>query len=230
MLLAAGLQDSSNWGVPNSGVLHDQGQEELPPPQPSCHGLCLPLQAGQPPSMLSVGTHAHAFFAVQRATYCGPCWAIRKERKRKEGEKGGALTKMKRKQTLSLTACQDCMQGSVLPSIPLSWFVDTPHHVNQYCELRTVLPASLLSERLTATAGNPPDVVLGQSLHAREPVCCCAQDESSIAAHLGERAPKLADGESVALDEQGATEDLNDEDVPDTGTHLHLPRASCNMQ
>ncbi|KAL0046515.1 hypothetical protein WJX82_002614 [Trebouxia sp. C0006] len=41
-------------------------------------------------------------------------------------------------------------------------------------------------------------------------------DESSIAAHLGERAPKLADGESVALDEQGATEDLNDEDVPDT--------------
>ncbi|KAL0022374.1 hypothetical protein WJX77_005710 [Trebouxia sp. C0004] len=41
-------------------------------------------------------------------------------------------------------------------------------------------------------------------------------DESSIAAHLGERAPKLADGESVALDQQDATEDLNAEDVPDT--------------
>ncbi len=31
--------------------------------------------------------------------------------------------------------------------------------------LRTVLPANLLSERLTATAGNLPDFVLGQSLH-----------------------------------------------------------------
>ncbi|KAL0030916.1 hypothetical protein WJX79_000862 [Trebouxia sp. C0005] len=41
-------------------------------------------------------------------------------------------------------------------------------------------------------------------------------DESSIAAHLGERAAKLADGESVALDQQDATEDLNDESVPDT--------------
>lgn len=86
--------------------------------------------------------------------------------------------------------------------------------------LTTVLPANLLLERLTATAGNPPDFVLGQSLQARKPGYCSAQDESSIAAHLGERAPKLADGESVALDEQDATQDLNDDDVPDTGTHL----------
>ena len=57
-----------------------------------------------------------------------------------------------------------------------------------------------------------------------------SQDESSIAAHVGERAPKLADGESVVLDQQDATEDLNNEDVPDTGTHLHLPCAQCNMQ
>ncbi len=49
ILLAAGIQDSSNWGVPDSGVLHDQGQEELPAPQPACHGLCLPLQAGPLP-------------------------------------------------------------------------------------------------------------------------------------------------------------------------------------
>ncbi len=26
----------------------------------------------------------------------------------------------------------------------------------------------------------------------------------------------------MALDQQDATEDLNDEDVPETGTHLHL--------
>ncbi len=73
MLLAAGLQDSSNWGVPDSGVLHDQGQEELPASQPPGHGLCLPLQAGQCPALLSLGTHAS--FAVQKAEYCGPCWA-----------------------------------------------------------------------------------------------------------------------------------------------------------
>ena len=74
MLVAAGLQDSSNWGVPDSGILHDQGQEELPAPQPPCHGLCLPLQAGQPPALLSLGTHAS--FAVHRATYCSPCWVL----------------------------------------------------------------------------------------------------------------------------------------------------------
>lgn len=89
MLLAAGLQDSSDGGVPDSGVLHDQGQEELPAPQPACHGLCLPLQAGQRPALLSVGTHA--FFDVQRAAYCGPCWAI--------------------KTTKKLTLCRDCNES-----------------------------------------------------------------------------------------------------------------------
>jgi len=73
VLLAAGIQDSSNWGVPDSGVLHDQGQEELPAPQPACYGFCLPLQAGQHPALISVGTHAS--FAVQTAVYCGLCWA-----------------------------------------------------------------------------------------------------------------------------------------------------------
>ncbi len=57
---------------------------------------------------------------------------------------------------------------------------------------------------------------------SRTPWYCFTQDESSIAAHLGERAPRLADGESVALDQQDGTEDLNDEDMPETGTHLHL--------
>lgn len=44
-----------------------------------------------------------------------------------------------------------------------------------------------------------------------------AQDESSIAAHLGERAPKVADDESVALDQQDETEDVSEEDVAGTG-------------
>ncbi len=68
------------------------------------------------------------------------------------------------------------------------------------------------------------------STSSKTPCYCVTQDESSIAAHLGERAPKLADGESVALDQQDASEDVNDEDVPDTGTHLHLPYAPCSMQ
>ena len=38
------------------------------------------------------------------------------------------------------------------------------------------------------------------------------QDESSIAAHLGERAPKLADDESAALDQQDNTEDVDDQE------------------
>ena len=44
--VGTGVQDSSNWRVPGCGFFHDQGQEELSPPQPSRHGLCLPLQAG----------------------------------------------------------------------------------------------------------------------------------------------------------------------------------------
>ena len=80
MLLAAGLQDSSDWGVPDSGVLHDQGPEELPTPQPPCHGLCLPLQAGQHPALLSLDTHAHASFAVQSRIL----WPLLGEKKTKE--------------------------------------------------------------------------------------------------------------------------------------------------
>ena len=41
------------------------------------------------------------------------------------------------------------------------------------------------------------------------------QDESSIAAHLGERAARTADAESVAPDNDDNAESVADEDVPD---------------
>lgn len=42
-----GVQDGTNWGVPDSGVLHDQRQEELPAAQSSGHGLRLLVQTGE---------------------------------------------------------------------------------------------------------------------------------------------------------------------------------------
>lgn len=41
------------------------------------------------------------------------------------------------------------------------------------------------------------------------------QDESSIAAHLGERAARTADAESAAPDNGDNAESVADEDVPD---------------
>lgn len=45
--MPVGLKDSPNWGVLNSGILHDQGQEELSASKPLGHGICLLVQTGQ---------------------------------------------------------------------------------------------------------------------------------------------------------------------------------------
>ena len=49
---------------------------------------------------------------------------------------------------------------------------------------------------------------------------CYWQDESSIAAHFGERAPKLAEDESAAPDPQDGGDNAEDQDVSvhDSGT------------
>ena len=53
------------------------------------------------------------------------------------------------------------------------------------------------------------------------------QDESSIAAHLGERAPKLAEDESALLEQQGNAEDIDNQESAENGA---TPNASAAVQ
>ncbi len=122
-----------------------RGKKNFLPPNPLVMGFAFLFKLVSPPSLLSVGTHAHASFAVQKAEYCGPCCATMMSfvtgsriahfilhhlimnsypARCISAQSACQLWMHAYPRSWStcrqgLTACKDCMQGSVLPSIPL---------------------------------------------------------------------------------------------------------------